>query len=415
MVGAFCFGSRSNSKNVQFKQSLTRTNSKKILLDRHSKPKYLKNRQNSNQDSFINNWKLLNNGINKLPDDFQNKISQEHLSQFKKVERQILHPKLTTQDFQPLDKPIETLNINGLIKNEKIVLVYYKFYKEKVLLTKDKSKAIRKTLTDVDDSFSLKAFINEIALLKSCDHENIIKFKGVEIGSEFFCLVTELEGRKLSSFLFGGQIDKWWETSISDLMSIGLDIAKGIKYLHGNDIIHRNIKSSNIYLYTSDRQKYNAKISNFSMAYSSTNGFECFNRSKTALNIHIGTPRWMAPEIQSIKAENGKYKVYMERYSTKSDVYAYGITLSEIFSAMVPFWSIERQDLKNLISAGKLFLCEFEVRNDVPDDLINLIWDCTNFDKILRPESIDVLNRFEQSSINKNKILFKKRIVVKRN
>ncbi|RNA22810.1 Raf serine threonine- kinase phl -like protein [Brachionus plicatilis] len=370
MVGVCCFRSNSSPKSRKT-SSISENDYMDINL--YPKPKYMEKKLAQNQDdSLMNYWKLLNKGLDQIPDESKKtNVREEDLRQFAQIERHILQPKLNIKDFHSTDKQTEILGTYGSIRQQKILLVSYKFKKENVFLTIDKSKATTKTLTDVENTFSLKTFLNEIAVLKSCNHENIIKFKGVVLDPKFFCLVTESEGKKLSNFLFNGEIEIWWETSITDLIDIGLEVIQGLRYLHGSDIIHRDIRSSNIRLYSNDKQKFCTKIANFSLAYSSTHGFGYFNKSKMGLNIHAGKPRWMAPEIQSVAAaESNQNKTNVDRYSTKSDIYAYGVTLGEIFSAMLPFWSVDRQELKSLIGLGRLHLNELEVRNDVPSDLL---------------------------------------------
>lgn len=405
MIGASCFGIKKKTSRSEFNLNL--------------KPKYIEKKNEIKQEnSLIDYWKLFIYKINQIPSEFINTPDENDIRQFNHIENLILSLKLNSQDIESLNKPSLIFCTYGSIRNDKVQLINYKLKKEKILLKKDRSKSIKKSINDFDDSFTLKTFINEICLLKFCNHENIVKLRGVVLDLESSSFITEYEGKSLANFLFNGQIEKWWETSTAELIDIGIDVIKGLQYLHANDIIHRDLKSANIYLYWRDKQNLVAKISNFSLAYSSTHGFEYFNRSKMALNVHAGTPRWMAPEIQSISCDQNEYQTNIERYSTKSDIYAYGITLSEIFSAMLPFWSIDKNELKKLIILGKLYLTEFEVRNDVPYELIKLIWDCTNFAKFLRPESVHIFEKLEsvkKQNLNNDTSLYKKRILVKRN
>ena len=41
--------------------------------------------------------------------------------------------------------------------------------------------------------------------------------------------------------------------------------------------------------------------------------------------------------------------------------------------------------VNNLMRVGRLNLMECDIRDDSPDDLVNLMWDCTLFEKELRP------------------------------
>ncbi|KAG9401562.1 hypothetical protein AC1031_009432 [Aphanomyces cochlioides] len=87
-----------------------------------------------------------------------------------------------------------------------------------------------------------------------------------------------------------------------------IQIARGMTYLHARtpQIIHRDLKSSNIYL----RSRFVAKISDFALSR---------ERHWDDLVSKIDRPLWMSPEM-----------IRAERCTDKSDVYSFGIVLSEL-------------------------------------------------------------------------------------
>lgn len=91
-------------------------------------------------------------------------------------------------------------------------------------------------------------------------------------------------------------------------------ILHGVKFLHDNNIIHRDLKCSNLYVNGTDG---NIVIGDFGIArITSTNGM--------ATTV-VGTPEFMAPEI------------YNSNYTIKSDIYAFGMCLLEISTNMLPY------------------------------------------------------------------------------
>ena len=96
----------------------------------------------------------------------------------------------------------------------------------------------------------------------------------------------------------------------NQIIEISLDIALGMNYLHGQKILHCDLKSSNILL----DERFNVKLGDFGL-------------SKTKRKFHgrknfkrVGTPHWMAPEIMR-----------EEEYDEYSDVYSYGMILWYFF------------------------------------------------------------------------------------
>ncbi|XP_073525814.1 uncharacterized protein [Phyllobates terribilis] len=106
-----------------------------------------------------------------------------------------------------------------------------------------------------------------------------------------------------------------WETRLS----IALDAAKGLEYLHEHvnpPIIHRDFKSSNILL----DKNFHAKVSDFGLAK--------IGPEKAGGHVStrvLGTQGYVAPEY----ALTG-------HLTTKSDVYSYGVVLLELLTGKVP-------------------------------------------------------------------------------
>jgi len=97
------------------------------------------------------------------------------------------------------------------------------------------------------------------------------------------------------------------------------DIISGLMYLHSLPLIHRDLKPANILL----TNEYRAKISDFGTAKVITNSMQ------SSVNMLVGTPYYMAPEI-----------IQQYKYSVASDLYALGIIIYEIFEQKQPFYYV---------------------------------------------------------------------------
>ncbi|KAM5588509.1 G-type lectin S-receptor-like serine/threonine-protein kinase [Rosa sericea] len=157
-------------------------------------------------------------------------------------------------------------------------------------------------------------FKNEVALIAGLQHRNLVKLLGCCIKGEERMLVLEyMPNKSLDSFLFDHRKRSFldWEKRFEIINGI----ARGILYLHQDSrlrIIHRDLKTSNVLL----DSEMNPKISDFGMARI-FDGDQVQNKTKRV----VGTYGYMSPE----------YAVF-GRFSTKSDVFSFGIILLEVVS-----------------------------------------------------------------------------------
>ncbi|KAD1020757.1 hypothetical protein E3N88_43406 [Mikania micrantha] len=174
-------------------------------------------------------------------------------------------------------------------------------------------------------------FYNEVNIISSVDHKNLVKLVGFScLGPESILIYEYLPNRSLNHFIFDAVRGK--ELNWGKRYDIIVGIAEGLAYLHENNknrIIHRDIKAANILL----DSRLNAKIADFGLARS-------FKQDKNHISTGIaGTLGYMAPE----------YIAY-GKLSEKVDVYSYGVLLLEIVSGMPNRGIRTSEDTSNLIS-----------------------------------------------------------------
>ncbi|KAL3624075.1 hypothetical protein CASFOL_032891 [Castilleja foliolosa] len=177
----------------------------------------------------------------------------------------------------------------------------------------------------------LNDFKNEIHFLPSLQHLNIIKLLGYCIHREEKLLVYEfMENKSLDTFFRDGQMQSnrllLWELRFKIIKGI----ARGVVYLHqdsGLRVIHREIKLSHILL----DSEMNPKISDFAIARTLA---EDYSELDTRV---VGTLGYVSPEYLSY----GKY-------SFKSDVYIFGISVLQIVSGWRTIMHASHLGYKNL-------------------------------------------------------------------
>ena len=95
-----------------------------------------------------------------------------------------------------------------------------------------------------------------------------------------------------------------------------LDAAKGLAYLHGNGILHRDVKPDNVLVFSVDEVlNVNGKLTDFG---SSRN----INLLMTNMTFTkgVGSPTYMAPEVLN-----------QEKYKKAADVFSFGVMMFECF------------------------------------------------------------------------------------
>nr|ACG28952.1 protein kinase [Zea mays] len=157
-----------------------------------------------------------------------------------------------------------------------------------------------------------KQFHTEVATLSRLNHPNVIKLVGACSSPPVFCVITEfLSGGSLRAFLH--KLDHK-ALPLGKIISISLDIARGMSYIHSQGVVHRDVKPENIIF----DDVFCAKIVDF--------GIACEEEYCDPLANDTGTFRWMAPEMMKHKA-----------YGRKVDVYSFGLILWEMFSGTIPY------------------------------------------------------------------------------
>ena len=215
-------------------------------------------------------------------------------------------------------------------------------------------------------------FLRECRQCAELRHPNIVQFLGVyyKPGSPIPTLVMEKMDESLRSAL-----ERYSNIPMPIKLSILLDVSLGLRYLHGQKIVHRDLSSNNILLTTLLR----AKISDLGVAK------VVRADSKKSLTKVPGTADFMPPEAQ----------LDMPIYDNSLDVFSYGGVVLHTATQLWPTPSAVKQyDPKTKKVRG---FTEVERRQSYIDqmtrnakDLVPLAVQCLNETPDARPTMISV-------------------------
>ena len=110
----------------------------------------------------------------------------------------------------------------------------------------------------------------------------------------------------------------------SEVMKIFLDITEAIRYIHARDIIHRDLKSPNIFLAGDGT----AKLGDFGLCIV---GKSVKTKKSGCYSSAVGTDQYHAPEL---------HKGSLYQKGKASDVWALGCLLLEMMLTK-PLWDID--------------------------------------------------------------------------
>lgn len=176
-------------------------------------------------------------------------------------------------------------------------------------------------------------FDNELNSLKRLNHDNIVKLvsngecqKGAasgegQIGDLRFVAMEYIDGVELIEFLMcKGELRE------SIARHIFKKLASGLKHIHDNGLVHRDIKSDNVMI----SDFCNPKIVDF--------GFAAEENAEDRTGFFtekVGTPAYMAPEIHA----GAPYK------GAEVDIFALGVILFQMVMGRPPFAEATDGDL----------------------------------------------------------------------
>lgn len=163
----------------------------------------------------------------------------------------------------------------------------------------------------VDSPNITEKFLNEARSAAKLNHPNIVTvYEAGDEEGDLFIAMEYIEGSNIKQLLLQKK-----PIPIQGVLFITAQICKGLGYAHENNIVHRDIKPTNI-MWT---PKKLVKILDFGLA-------KVIQEMASTVTIVGGTPHYMSPE-----------QTLGEKVDHRTDIYSLGVTIFEMATGKLPF------------------------------------------------------------------------------
>ncbi|XP_057522188.1 LEAF RUST 10 DISEASE-RESISTANCE LOCUS RECEPTOR-LIKE PROTEIN KINASE-like 1.4 isoform X2 [Amaranthus tricolor] len=248
-------------------------------------------------------------------------------------------------------------------------------------------------------------FMNEIRILATLRHKNLVTLYGCTSrrSRELLLVYEYVSNGTVADHLHGKRAQPFglpWSTRLS----IAVETADALSFLHEKNVIHRDVKTTNILL----EKTFQVKVADFGLS-------RLFPNDVTHVSTAPqGTPGYVDPEY---------YQCY--QLTEKSDVYSFGVVLAELISSkMAVDITRHRHDinLANMVvdriqkhALHELIDPKLDVENDgLAHKMVKLVaevaFQCLQQDKDARPSMKEVLGSLK--AIQKQMQNAQKQVVV---
>ncbi|XP_016320655.1 kinase suppressor of Ras 1-like [Sinocyclocheilus anshuiensis] len=175
--------------------------------------------------------------------------------------------------------------------------------------------AVRLLEIDGNNQEHLKLFKKEVMNYRQTRHENVVLFMGACMNPPHLAIITSFcKGRTLYSVVRDSKLD------INKIRQIAQEIVKGMGYLHAKGIVHKDLKSKNVF-YDSNK----VVITDFGLFGMS--GVVQEDRRENELKLPRGWIYYLAPEVVQ---KMGPGNQDCLPFSKAADVYAFGTIWYEL-------------------------------------------------------------------------------------
>jgi len=213
-------------------------------------------------------------------------------------------------------------------------------------------------------------FIAEAKVMMQCSHPHLVQLYGVSSTPPLYIVTEFMKNGCLLDYLKDHQSEL--ESDLDTLTMMGVDVASGMSFLEDRQFIHRDLAARNC-LVGEDKV---VKVADFGLARF------VLDDEYTASEGTKFPVKWAAPEV-----------INYNRFSTKSDVWSFGIILWEIWSlGCKPYPGMDNLTVMDEVSDGYRMARPLLASHDLHDTMM----DCWHSNPDCRPSFAELHERLSR-------------------
>ncbi|KAH7936638.1 hypothetical protein HPB49_001882 [Dermacentor silvarum] len=205
------------------------------------------------------------------------------------------------------------------------------------------------------------AFLEEALIMKDFHHVNVLPLIGLSIdrADGLMVIIPYMKYGDLLSYIR----DERNTPTVKQLISFGVHVAEGMKYLADTKFVHRDLAARNCML----SEDFVVRVADFGLSRDVyEKDYYSGDNKKTKLPV-----KWMAPE----SLEKGIY-------NHKTDVWSYGVVLWELITrGVTPYPEVDNWDIVDFLKQGR----RMKQPCFCPDELYDIMLKCWQDDPKKRP------------------------------
>ncbi len=232
------------------------------------------------------------------------------------------------------------------------------------------------------DPERMRRFVQEARLASALTHPNVAYIYEIGEAPDLWFLAMEyVEGETLSARLSRGQ------ATLSELLSISVQVADALDEAHSKGIVHRDIKPSNLML----TPRGYVKVLDFGLAKLAVPNNHDETQLITDRGVVLGTVAYMSPE-QALGRD----------VDHRTDLFSLGVVLYEMATARLPFSGATMSEtMARILNSQPEALARFNY--DIPEGLERVVRKCLEKDRERRYQTarelvVDLKNLERDSS-----------------
>ncbi|KAF2717429.1 kinase-like protein [Polychaeton citri CBS 116435] len=213
--------------------------------------------------------------------------------------------------------------------------------------------ALKIVKTKMEPAKLAQKFVTELQIHSKLSHPNIVAFyRAFSFQTSTYVVLEICPNGSLADMLKRRKF-----LTLPEIRRFVIQICGAVKYLHHRHIVHRDLKTGNLFL----DENMNVKVGDFGLAALLVTEREMEVKRRTTM---CGTPNYLAPEI----LEKGK------GHNEKVDIWSIGVIVYTLAVGKAPFHASSKEEIYKKLRSGEYTWPELSATsNDISSDLRSLV------------------------------------------